>query len=314
MTVKEWLLNGDESISRLVKVHLLGQKSVYVTSGWIGKYLQKYDPVHKQWAYFQRSTTNVFGGGIYSPKWISTFYTLRELTILEIDPKNQTFQEGMNTLHDYFWNDSVYKVKDICVVGMLLVMAIYASWPQKDINDITNYLLNNQLIDGGFNCESTRKVVKSSSIHTTLSVLEGLSALINSFYEYNKIVIVKVISEANDFILRKHLMKRESNHQLLFPAITSFHYPSRWKYDILKGLEYFALNKCVYDIRMDEALDILYRRFKRGILPKGPMHTGLLHFPLESEDIKRMNTFRGLRVLKEYHPQLFHTILNTTVL
>lgn len=293
MNVIDWLLSGDASIARLTKKYLLEEEVLYTNVGWITQYLSFYNHEHKQWAYGLNKTEGPFGHGIYSPKWISTFYTLRELTLLEINPK-----------------DPIYQVKDICVVGMLLSMVIYAQCDQHYITDMVDYLINNQVFDGGFNCESRSHQVHSSSIHTTLSVLEGFEALIQSDYLFDKQVIFKIKNEAEAFLLRKRLMRRESNNEIIQSYIVHFHYPTRWKYDVLKALIYFASSNHPYDTRFDEAMSLLKKRIMKGKLPKGPFHSGLLFFPLDSENVARMNTLRGLIVLKKYDLAFYQSLLS----
>lgn len=312
MYVIDWLLSGDTSIARLTKKYLLDEIAPYTNDGWIQQYLSFYNHERKQWAVDENPTEGPFGHGIYSPKWISTFYTLRELTILEINPLDPIYQEGMNTLLHFFWNHEIYQVKDICVVGMLLSMVIYAHCDRHYIDEMVAYLVDNQVFDGGFNCESRFSSVKSSSIHTTLSVLEGLESLIRSEYSFDKFAIFKIKKEAEEFLLRKKLMRRETNNEIIKSYIVSFHYPTRWKYDVLKALLYFANSDHPFDTRFEEAMNLLKKRMSKGKLPKGPFHTGLLHFPLDSENVARMNTLRGMIVLKKYDSDFYQNLLLTS--
>jgi len=309
VNVIDWLLSGDASIARLTKKYLLDEDDPYTNEGWINQYLSFYDCDHKQWAVDLNPTEGPFGHGIYSPKWISTFYTLRELTILEINPKDPIYQEGMNTLIHYFWNPNIYKVKDICIVGMLLSMVIYADFDQHYIDEMVAYLFDNQVFDGGFNCESRSREVKSSSIHTTLSVLEGIHSLIYSRYSFDQKKIFTLKNEAEEFLLRKHLMRRETNHEIIKSYIVNFYYPTRWKYDVLKALLYFAHSNHKYDSRLEEAMLLLKKKISKGKLPKGPFHTGLVYFPLDSENVSRMNTLRGLIVLKKYDHRFYQELI-----
>jgi hypothetical protein len=45
--------------------------------------------------------------------------------------------------------------------------------------------------DGGFNCRTTRSGAKHSSLHSTISVLEGLAEFIKSGHTYRKAEIIK---------------------------------------------------------------------------------------------------------------------------
>jgi hypothetical protein len=80
-------------------------------------------------------------------------------------------------------------------------------------------------------------------------------------------------------------------------------YPSRWKYDILRALDYFRTAGIDYDSRMQPALDVLHKkRRKDGTWPVQAKHPGKVHFDMEKTGSpSRWNTLRALRVLKQYN-------------
>ena len=79
-------------------------------------------------------------------------------------------------------------------------------------------------------------------------------------------------------------------------------YPSRWKYDILRALDYFQYAKVDWDDRMQPAIDILLtKRNKDGTWNLNAKHPGKAHFEMEKAGkASRINTLRALRVLKYY--------------
>ena len=79
-------------------------------------------------------------------------------------------------------------------------------------------------------------------------------------------------------------------------------YPSRWKYDILRALDYFQSAGYEYDPRMQDALDVLvHKRRKDHTWPVQAKHPGQTHFEMEvTGGPSRWNTLRALRVLKQY--------------
>ena len=79
-------------------------------------------------------------------------------------------------------------------------------------------------------------------------------------------------------------------------------YPSRWKYDILRALDYFQFAGINYDPRMQDALDILkVKRRKDNKWPLQAKHPGKVHFEMEkSREPSRWNTLRAKRVLKHF--------------
>ena len=72
MHIIKWLKEGDTSIDYLVSKYLEEKSVIQKNNGYIKMYLQKYDEETKMW-----------GNGLYSPKWISSTYTLLDLVNLE---------------------------------------------------------------------------------------------------------------------------------------------------------------------------------------------------------------------------------------
>ena len=79
-------------------------------------------------------------------------------------------------------------------------------------------------------------------------------------------------------------------------------YPSRWKYDILRALDYFQLAKIRYDDRMNSAIEVLLKKQRNDERwPLQMKHPGQVHFDMEKAgQASRWNTLRALRVLKYY--------------
>ena len=79
-------------------------------------------------------------------------------------------------------------------------------------------------------------------------------------------------------------------------------YPSRWKYDILRALDYLQAAGISYDPRMQDALDILEKkRLRNGRWPVQSKYPGQTHFDMEKTgQASRWNTLRALRVLKHF--------------
>lgn len=79
-------------------------------------------------------------------------------------------------------------------------------------------------------------------------------------------------------------------------------WPSRWRYDILKALDYFRDAGVKYNPGMADALEVLIKK-QRGD-KKWPLqhkHSGKTHFEMESTgQPSRWNTLRALRVLKHF--------------
>lgn len=73
---------------------------------------------------------------------------------------------------------------DICVNGMFLNYASYFNTSENELHSLVDCILNEIMPDGGFNCRTTRSGAKHSSLHTTISVLEGLTEFQKAGHKY----------------------------------------------------------------------------------------------------------------------------------
>ncbi len=296
-------MDSDSSIQFFASKHLLNKDITVKNSIIIESYLSHFDPI-----------TNKFGNGIYSPKWISTFYTLRDLTQFNIDYINPIFQKGLDTLVHHMWNKDTFTEDDICVVAMLVSLCTYGRRDTLIMDEMMDYLIQtHQKEDGGWNCACIRHDTHKSSINTTLSVLEAFKDY-KLFGYTNKLEAIKpLIKQGQEYLLRKKLFLRETNQTPIFKYITDIHFPIHWQYDIYRALDYFASIKYPYDQRMEQAFDSLKQSFKQGSLPRGKTFSGKTHFKLDTLDVIKVNTIRGLSILKVYDSKLYHELIHTTI-
>ncbi|HSJ37681.1 MAG TPA: hypothetical protein VK945_05650 [Planococcus sp. (in: firmicutes)] len=302
MRILDFLLNSDPAVRRQTQIFLLGEQPPYTTDGWIGEFLSRYN-----------EETHTWGNGIYGPKWISTFYTMRDLRSLEIDPQHPLYQQGLETLTEHMWNPKKHVEDDVCVVAMFVSLLTYGKQPAPVIEEMIQYLLKWQMPDGGWNCSAVHGSSTKSSIHTTLSVLEAYADYESEGYRDLLPAIKEQTKAGQAYLLRRNLMRRESTGEIILPYITQFHFPTRWKYDILRALVYFSAIDYPYEPALEEGLNSLKKKFEKGYLTKGPTLTGRLHFKMETTKIGAMNTLRGLRVLKHYDPDYYHEIISKDI-
>jgi hypothetical protein len=300
----DWLLAGDVSIQYLTSKYLLkkpeqelvGLRKRIATEGWGKAFLDA------------RKTSGHWGRDFYQVKWISSHYTLLDLRYLEIEPvkpvvetlwlilvKCKASDGSINETHSP-------RPGDICVNGMFLNYASFFGIPEAELKSIVDYLLDNRLPDGGFNCEWKTNRAVHSSMHTTISVLEGIREYIKAGNSYKIDEIRKASREAEEFLLIHRLYKSDKSGEVINKKWMMLSYPSRWKYDVLRALVYFVDAGSSYDPRMDDALDILVsKRGRDGTWPVQSKHPGLVHFDLEQSGASsRFNTLRALRVLRAY--------------
>ena len=129
-----WFLSGDVSIQFQTKSDLLSkeideletlQKQI-ATEGWGKAYLQKRD-----------NETGKWGNGFYTPKWISTHYTLLDLRKIGIHSDNIQYKESAEILLENLWFTKGKVLKDrwqdVCISGMFLHICCYANIRSKKI-------------------------------------------------------------------------------------------------------------------------------------------------------------------------------------
>ena len=300
-----WLLQGDVSIQFQAQRDLLGltqpklQERI-ATEGWGAKFLNA------------RKPEGHWGRGFYQVKWISSHYSLLDLKHLNISPHIPEIQEsilqiahnhkaddgGINPHRDYRGNP----VSDMCINGMFLNYACYFGIDEAELESVVNCIIGHQMQDGGFNCRINQGGAIHSSLHTTISVLEGLWEYQKNGYTYRVDELDKIAAEAREFILMHRLYKSDKTGEIIHKKFTMLSYPSRWFYDILRALDYFQSADVDYNPRMQDALDLLLKkRRKDGTFPVQAKHAGKVHFDMEKTGApSRWNTLRALRVLKHF--------------
>jgi hypothetical protein len=156
----KWLLQGDVSIQYLTKKCLLNDdgselhnlRKRIATEGWGKGFLAA------------RNASGHWGRGFYQPKWISSHYTLLDLRYLEIEPVEPIIETiGLILAQSTAPNGSINESRsipsgDVCVNGMFLNYAAFFGTPEEQLKSIVDYLLDNIIPDGGFNCEAKPEV------------------------------------------------------------------------------------------------------------------------------------------------------------
>lgn len=307
MDLIKWLLDGQVSIQYQTHRDLLNierneLKKRITTEGW-GKQLLELQQEDGHW-----------GGGYYHYKWINTHYTLLELRRLEMN-KNPQIEKSIDTIIENFKTDDggimpnpqVWKFSDVCLNGMLLFVFCYYDVDQVKIESVIDFILSQQLPDGGFNCNYNYEKygAKHSSLHSTISLIEGMNEYINQGYKYRVKELIKAREEAIEFILMHRLFKSDKTGLIIKKSFTMLSYPPRWKYDILRCLEAFRAADIQYDERMQDAFDVIMKKRKEdGTWPVQNKHQGKVHFDMEQMGkSSRWNTLRVLRVLKHFFPK-----------
>ena len=254
-----------------------------------------------------------FGGGYYFYKWINTHYSLLELRRLEISPvpsimnvlneilDNMKTQDGGISPNPKNWPFS-----DVCINGMDLFYMCYFGVDQEKLKSIVDFIVLQQLPDGGFNCNYNypKYGARHSSLHSTVSMIEGFNSYIDFGYDYRLDEIKRMRSQSIEFILQHNLFKSDKTGEVINKSFLMFSYPPRWKYDIVRALEAMMNAGISYDARMQDAFDVIMnKRRKDGTWPLQNKHAGQVHFDMEQTGKpSRWNTLRILRILNHFFP------------
>lgn len=296
-----WLLESDPAIRwqtlrdlcNAGTARILKEQEKISSEGWGARLLAR------------QAASGLWGGGLYGPKWTSTTYTMLLLRQFGLPPDNPQALKACKLLMDKgFYHDgginffASMQHSETCVTGMVLAILAYFDFPDARIEKMVEHLLLQQMPDGGWNCESYRGATHSS-FHTTISVLEGLR-------EYEKRhpsqTVTKSQERGAEFLLVHKLFRSHRTGAVVDPRMTRFSFPPRWRYDIMRALDYFQACRLARDPRMDEAIAIIKKkRSPDGTWVLQSKHPGRTFFEMEKVGKpSRWNTLRALRILKWY--------------
>lgn len=297
------MLQGDVSIQYQVHRDLLKNdrkdlQDRIAKEGWGKQFLSK------------RKSNGHWGDRFYQPKWISSHYTLLDLRNLGLSPENEKVKETIEMVlatckaedGGIQLGPSTSAHSDVCVNGMFLNYATYFQADEQELHSVVDSILHELMPDGGFNCRTTRSGAVHSSLHTTLSVLEGLIAFQKAGYTYRIKELESARKSAEEFVLLHQLFLSDRTGEIIRKEFLNIPYPSRWKYDILRALDYFQYSGRKWDDRMSPAIRVLLKkRNKDSTWNMQAKHPGKEHFEMEKAGKpSRWNTLRAMRVLAYY--------------
>lgn len=136
-----------------------------------------------------------------------------------------------------------------CINGRVVSAGAYFG---QDVDVVVKRLLGEQMADGGWNCEQENGSVRGS-FHSTINVLEGLLEYERAGHASNELSEARRRGE--EYLLSRGLLRRLSTGEVMEPRFLKLSYPLGYRYDILRGLDYFRSAGATLDSRMSEALD-----------------------------------------------------------
>jgi hypothetical protein len=311
MTALDWLLDSDPAIRWQVLRDLVrapaavvaAERARVATEGW-GARLLGLQGEDGQWAggaCFPARSIEPYDKSQGQP-WISTLPTLQLLCDFGVDPSDDRVRRAVPLVKDRcrwehagqpFFSGEV----EPCINGRTVTLGTYFG---QNVDSVVARLLNEQLEDGGWNCEMENGSVRSS-FATTINVLEGLLAHERATGGSAESIAVRRRGE--EYLLERKLMRRKSTGEVVDPAWLQFSFPARWHYDVLRALDYFRSVGDAPDSRIEEAIALVRaKQQKNGTWLLENTHPGKVHFALEDGDGRpsRWNTLRARRVLDWY--------------
>jgi hypothetical protein len=311
--VTDWLLDSDPSIRWQTLQDLLDAPAEDVArerarvgaEGWGARILalEGDDGLWAGGALFPaRNGKPDFGDRSEGQPWTATAYSLELLKNLGVDPHRDRLQQAValvraNCRWEHAGQPFFEGEVEPCINGMTVALGTYYG---QEVTRVVTRLVSEQLEDGGWNCEAERGSVRSS-FHTTIRVLEGLLA--HEQVTGGSAEVTAARRRGEEYLLERNLFRRKSSGEVVDPAWLQFSFPTRWHYDVLRGLEYFRATGDRPDPRVDEAIELLRTRQQAdGAWLLENTHRGIVHFSMEDGDGKpsRWNTLRAVRVLRWY--------------
>ncbi|MDQ1699176.1 MAG: hypothetical protein QOG34_1039 [Frankiaceae bacterium] len=311
----DWLVDADPAIRWQVMRDLAdapddavaAERARVTTEGWGAQLLAARD-LDGQWM-----------GGAFMPAdgrgdpptresqpWTSTLPVLMELYDFGLDPATDVAREmtesvAVNCRWEYdgslFFDGEV----EACINGRAVTIGAYFG---ADVSGIVARLLDDQLDDGGWNCW-TEHGATVSSFNSTICVLEGLLEYEHAMGGSASPDVAAARRRGEEYLLERSLFRRKSTGEVAVEGWLHFSFPTRWHYDVLRGLEYFR-NADVRDPRLGEAVELMRSKQRPdGTWLLENTRPGAVHIVLEDGDGRpsRWNTLRAARVLKWWDAQ-----------
>jgi hypothetical protein len=312
-SVIQWLLDSDPAIrwqamrdlTDAPDEQVAAERARVAAEGWGARLLalQGQDGQWEGGALFPaRWAQSASGEWPAGQPWTATAYSLVLLRDFGADPQCQQVRRAVALVREHcrwehagqpFFSGEV----EPCINGMVVALGAYFD---QDVDGVVARLVDEQLEDGGWNCEAENGSVRSS-FHTTIRVLEGLLAHERATGGSPESIAARRRGE--EYLLERKLFRRKSTGEVVAAAWLQFSFPTRWHYDVLRALEYFREAGGPPDQRMDEAIQLLQSKQQPdGTWLLENTHPGKVHFMLEDGDGRpsRWNTLRALRVLDWY--------------
>jgi hypothetical protein len=265
-----WLLDTDPALRWQVERDIQGAppgvweatRARIATEGFGARLIALRD-VDGQWAggaFFPRDFD--FHGPEAAPgagqPWTATTWTLNSLRDWGLDSGALIGTAELlaaNSRWEYdngpYWAGEV----DCCINGWTLANG---AWLGADVSGLDQWFVEHRLSDGGWNCEWVEGSTRSS-FDSTLNSLKSIL-----YYESSvggSDALRQARRGAEEYLLERRLLYRQSTGELQGDWVTRFAYPFRWFYSALNAIDYFRAGALQDgtdpDARLAEAIDVI---------------------------------------------------------
>jgi hypothetical protein len=255
-----------------------------------------------------------WGGAAWNRGWDSTMHVLGLLRELGLDPAGEAVRQALARVREHVtWrgcgppevdsNGFFEGEVEPCINGQVAAAGAYFG---ENVRRPIERLLDEQLGDGGWNCEAENGSTRSS-FNTTICVLEAL-------LEFERASpadpgVTSARRRGEQYLLERHLFRRKSTGMPIDRdrkgggTWMHFAFPNWWHYDVLRGLDYLRSAGVRPDERVRDAIGLLTAkcgadgRWTLDTRYPGTMPAALDDGPGEPN---RWITLRALRVLEWY--------------
>ncbi len=297
LTALDWLLEGDPAVVWQTRRDLLDApveqweavQRLVATEGWGAGLMAK------------REEGGRWDGGLYSPKWTSTTYTLLQLWRMGLPGDNPQARESATLLMDgRIWalQRGDRDIVDECIAGFALALSSWFTIADRSRDQLIAEILESQLGDGGWNCRVGRdRSVNHSSFHTSMNVLEGLREYCLSGGKH-RAEVEAAEAKAREFFCQHSMYRSHRTGAVPDKRMGRLPFPPQWHHDVLRGLDYFRAAVATRDRRLESAVEqLMGYRLDDGRWPIHQGYSGKVWFNMEKAGgPSRWNTLRALRV------------------
>ena len=304
MNVIDWLLDADPAIRWQVMRDLTheppdviaAERARIATEGWGARLLALQGP------------DGLWAGTAWSQEWTDTFHALELLRRLGLDPESPQAQRAVGLVREHVtwgdgapfeapWANNRFFEGEVepCINGNVVASGAYFG---LDMTPLVDRLLDEQLPDGGWNCE-VENGATVSSFGTTINVLEGLLEHERALDGSARVGEARRRGEA--YMLERRLFRRKSTGEVIDPSWLRFSFPHWYHYDVLRALEYLRDAEIKPQERIAEAIGVVEgNRAPDGRWPLQNVHEGEAYVQLDDGEDRpsRWNTLRALRALE----------------